>query len=811
MATVVSCPSCGTDASSAAARWCGSCGSPLQDDGARDSAEAPAAVRLDESPAVATDEQNVPGRQRGLAVVAVAAIIIVLLALQAGPSQGGDPTGFSARGDAARSGVVSPQELGVPATVAWRLPLEGDGGWNRQRAALAVEHVVLSGPGGVSLHDRGSGDLVWHRPDLHVGGTVALFDETVVVFDLRESAFALTLPNRAAAEGRILGLDAADGSLLWSTSTAYGAPELTSHPAGLVVLDRTRTATLLDPLTGEVRWALDGLDALEASIRGVFVGADAEVVHLMVTRPAGIDPSGAPSELITEHLVGVEATSGTVRFEVAADRETIAAEPLAVIGDVIAGVDARRLWFWDARDGHALGNIAHGLGNTVVALVGARDTVVLVDDGGTLTGYGVPDGTRRWSETPGATDEPPMVAGDGLYVPTGSPAPARPNRMSVLNLRTGQLRGIFETPPGAVRSPPDPNGDFVVTVNGQVQLHAADTTVRSVFATPVRAWPEPVTRDGAVAAVTAAEVVYVDASTGEPRWRLRTSSDPTDIAPDTVHAPAIAEEALVLSPPHSGRGDPDDGLIGLDPSQSVLLWDRTGDGPPPTGPLTLAGETVFLPVAGEIHGHDTVTGRRAFAARAHHPRGAIASHGEYLFAATAPAALVDDPNVTPSLLAIRRLDRRQAWEEPFESCADPTVSGDLVLAVSPEAVSAFDVHRGGREWSVPLDAPGCLDLAVAHGIAVAATGRGELMGIEVDSGAVAWRASVPAGMAAAPTVAGGTVVTPLLDGTIAGIELETGELAWQFGLGATPASAVTVSDGRYLVITREGELVALLP
>lgn len=801
MATAVTCPSCGTDAPGGAARWCGSCGSPLHDghEPAPARSDAPLAIRLDEPTPEVAEQETVPARIRGIAILGVAALVFGFLALQADPSRGGDPLGFSARGDAARSGVVSLSELPEPTEVAWRVPFEGGGGWHHQEAALTEDAVAISSQDGVTLHDRATGAVRWHRPDLRVAAPVALFDDVVVVFDLPIPATGPVPQNQASRRGRIVAVATSDGSTRWVQRTQFGDPRLTAHPAGLVVTDRTRTVSLLEPSSGDPRWTIDAINHLQASVRDVLVGPDGDVVHLLLTRPAGISPTEAPPELVSEHLAGVDATNGVLRFEVAADRETFASQPLAILGDVIAGVDARRLMIWDSRTGERRGSILHGLANPIHGVVGRGDVAVVVDTAGTLTGFDAATVTRRWTQrVDGAGIHGLTVAGDNLIVP-GS------GRTSVLNRSTGQLRGTFVQPPGTSLSDPDDSGVFVVAGNGYVTLHAGDTSVVAEWPTPTDPLPSPVVRNGQVAIATAVEVGLFEADSGESIWRLRTSNDEFSIDPSTVHAVALAEDTVVFSPPYDVRRTPQEGLAGIDRVQSVFLWDRTNDAPPPTGPLTLVGDAVFVPVGDEVHGHDTLTGRRSFAARAGHPRGAVAAHQEYVVAASDPFVPLE---ISSSVIAIRRLDRSTAWEVPVDTCAAVTVTADRVLAVEADAVTALEIHRGGEEWAAPLEQPGCLDLAVADGVVVAVEGRTGLVGIDAESGTVRWRLPLDAGVAAAPTIAGDTVLVPLLDGRVAGVALADGVPRWSFDVGAVPGSSVVTADDRYVVLTREGELLA---
>lgn len=806
MPTAVTCPSCGSDMPSGRARWCGSCGAPLS---SRDTVGVgdtnPSVIRLDDDPVIGVEEEPPVGSyQRWIVLVLVVLMIVGLLAVQAG-SVSSEPRGFTPHGDEARSGVVSLAPLGPPTDVAWRAPLTGTGGSQPQQATIDDADAVVAGPAGVTVHDRVTGEVRWHRPDLAVSGAPVILDGVIAVFVLHEPR-AVTLPAaRVQAHGRIVGLDAKDGTTLWTETLEFDRPTLYPHPAGLLFLDGTLGVGLLEPESGATIWRIETFELLDASVRRAFVGAPSrDTVHVMVTRPAGIDPAEVPPQVVTEHLVALNAADGTVRYELAADHETLAEVPVAVLGELAVGVDADRLYTWDAATGERLRVDLHGLANPLHAVVGAGYVAVIIDLAGTLTAYDARAGSPLWASGSPTGGVPAVeVAGDSLLVRDA-------DRLSILNLQTGNLRATADLSPLAHLSPATPAGDHAVTHLGQLAVRSTDGSELGSWPTLTPPVPIPATRDGKVSVVTSAETTLFDAANGEQVWRLRTGNDPERTDPATVGAPVLTEDVLVFSPPHGRRPLPQAGLAGVDLVQAVFRWDRSTDDLPPTGPLTLVGgETVFLPVDDEIHGHDVLTGRRSFAARAGHPRGPVAAHREYVFAASAPTLAADEPQVTPNLIAVRRLDRTTAWTHPVEACSPPTVVGELVVVATPDRVRTFEVHRGDEQWSADLLAPGCVELAVSDERLVAAEGRRRLLALHVGTGDRAWEADLPAALVAAPTIAGETVLAPLHDGTILGIDLATGERVWSLGLGAIPASSVAVADGRLIVVTRAGELVAV--
>ncbi|MDX1659384.1 MAG: PQQ-binding-like beta-propeller repeat protein [Nitriliruptorales bacterium] len=800
MATVVTCTSCGAN-TPGDARWCGSCGATLG--GPAPAPEQPAVIRLDDPHHTGeVEEQAPPQHYRNAVLLLVGAVVLALLAVQAQDGSEAEPRGFTPRGDEARSGVVSLAPVGPPDGVVWRAPVTGGDGWNEHFSAIHGENVAVAGADGITLHTRDSGAVHWRRPDLQVGSSPVLLDEVLVAFDLREPP-GIELPSALAARrGRVVALDLADGRTRWDYEVGFGRAEFLDHPAGLVVRDGNRAAALLDPATGTEVWRIDTLDAVNASLRGLLSAGTDGVVHLFVTRPAGIDPREVPPELVTEHAVGLDATTGGVLFEVTADPETLATHPLAVVGDVIVGVDATSLWTWDAATGARLGATPHQLGNPLRGVVDGGDVAVVVDQTGTVIGVDPASRTRVWGvNSPAGPDPQVTAAGDALLLRDG-------DRLTFASIDTGNLRGAIDLPPGAELSVPDEDGTYVVSSDGEIVLRSASGGTLSSWYAVTAPWPAPIVHDGAIGVVTARETALFDAATGEVRWRLGTSNDERSVAAGSVHAPVATSEVLVFSPPRSGS-QADDGLAAIDLVQAVFRWDRSGDEPSPAGPLTLVDETVFLPVGDQIHGHSTLSGRRSFAARGGHARGPVAVHREYVFAATSPTVQARDPAVTPSLVAIRRTDRSQAWEVPVGPCTAPVVMGEMVALVTPGGISAHDVHRGERQWLAPLDRPACLDLAVAGDRLLAIDGDRTVVAVSATGEQVVWTRELTTTIVAAPTVAGDTLLAPLRDGTIVALDVTTGDVAWSAEVGATPASSVVVVDGRLVLLTRSGELVVL--
>ena len=157
----VSCPQCGA-AAPRDARWCGTCGAVL----------AP-------EPEQPTDGDDADDHAAGAApragrLVAAGVLIAILgglLVVQAADEPPVVPAGFMARGDGARSGVVSHAGVPQPAGVAWRVPVDvpplltsGADVLGTTAAADGRELVVVHDPAAdgqrVTSHDAATGEVV---------------------------------------------------------------------------------------------------------------------------------------------------------------------------------------------------------------------------------------------------------------------------------------------------------------------------------------------------------------------------------------------------------------------------------------------------------------------------------------------------------------------------------------------------------------------------------------------------------------------------------------------------------------------------
>jgi outer membrane protein assembly factor BamB len=151
-----------------------------------------------------------------------------------------------------------------------------------------------------------------------------------------------------------------------------------------------------------------------------------------------------------------------------------------------------------------------------------------------------------------------------------------------------------------------------------------------------------------------------------------------------------------------------------------------------------------------------------------------------------------------------------------QGLSEPVVAGDLVIAVAPEEVLAFDLATGAQAWSVPreLGPPAAPAVALIDGRSVLLYTEG-WAGHPPEAGATG--ATGATGSAGSP---GETPATPspgdeqepagAVDSRLIAIDLESREPVWDaIELGEASRSGVTVEADRAYVVDILGEVVAI--
>lgn len=97
-------------------------------------------------------------------------------------------------------------------------------------------------------------------------------------------------------------------------------------------------------------------------------------------------------------------------------------------------------------------------------------------------------------------------------------------------------------------------------------------------------------------------------------------------------------------------------------------------------------------------------------------------------------------------------------------------------------------------------------VAVADGLAVAASRNKRIFAIDIASGKVAWEQTLQKRCDASPVIAAGSVVVASADGRITLFDLKTGQQQWMFEVKPSFIAAPAVGDGKLVVANDRGTI-----
>lgn len=786
------CASCGGPTGSSSARWCGRCGARLGDGSPRRDARSAAAgpgpshalvgagttaVLIDDDESageVAPVDRAWSRPARAAAAVGVLVVLVGALLARPQPEARHEPRGFTARGDASRSGVVSLAPLDPPTRVAWTAEVGSarTGSSVRSAGDLVLEQTA----GGVLVvRDATTGEVRWLRRDSgSAGGAVRVGDVVVV-------------PH----ERGLRGFASVDGAERWALPDVGTAAVLVPSAGDVLALSSGRLLAV-DAATGAVRWALDAPMALDATIQQVATGGAG--LGLWLTSPPGLPVDSAR----VTHRAGVlDPATGELRADTAL-RRSFRRSPIAV-GDrhvATADVDGVTITTPD-------GGVVHRLPDLAVdelAATGNLLAVATAPDG--VHGFDLRTGRRRWTRPDLSRPVAPrLVAADGFVFTGGGGA-----------VIAGESGRTASTQPRLdLRSVAGETDITVLPAVSGTELELRDrrgAAVRRVPLVPDEAAAPAVGANRVfVPTPDGVEALTVEDGTRDWTFAQLPTSPGARGGQATARTPAVASDTVVVSPgPGVGRSP---GLVALQLGGGVRTWDRHADAPIVRGPLTLVGETVFVPVGAEIHAYEAATGRRSFAAVAGTTRGPLVVSPNRVIGG--PAARDRPPGATEAVAILRR-DRSENWRTPLSPCSGPVLAGERVAWGTSTGLTALDERTGAPAWELTTPGPVCLDPVAARGRVAVVTDPGTLLAVPAaGGGAPLWATELPAPAVASPVLAGGHLLVPLLDGTLAAYDLEDGTPVWTFELGGVPDASPTVLDGHVLVHLRDGRLLALAP
>ncbi len=130
----------------------------------------------------------------------------------------------------------------------------------------------------------------------------------------------------------------------------------------------------------------------------------------------------------------------------------------------------------------------------------------------------------------------------------------------------------------------------------------------------------------------------------------------------------------------------------------------------------------------------------------------------------------------------------------------PTYAGEIFCYQMPETTPLW------RFKNPQLAAEFKNSVAVADGLAVAASRNKRVFAIDVDNGQVVWEQTLRKRCDASPVIAGSRVVVASADGRITLFDLKNGEEKWMFEVKPGFLGAPAVADGRLVVANDRGTI-----
>lgn len=699
------------------------------------------------------------------------------------------PAGFTARGDGARTGVVSTTAVPAPDGVAWRSPVD-------LPALLAPGTDVL----GTTTTAEGRELVVVHDPSpdgqritAHTASDGALVSTTML--PLGSQPYDLSLDAGLLAHRDLTSVtlvDLATAQRLWRVETRLREDSVLL-PAGVVGVPATAQGielVLLGVADGQEVWRVQLADT------GRVTRLSSTAGRLVVAGETGADE---PFVTALDPADGREVwrLAGTALPDLA----TFPLAPaLAADGRVvIAGVD--RVLVVDAADGTTLADIADddAVGGPAVVTGIGGDLLVRSDGLTNIVGYDVTTGERRWASP--ATSAPVLaleVTADGVAVRGDIST-------EILDGSSGAVVGRVGPAGGSSRLVVTTDGGVArVTTGGELEL-VDGTGVRWRVPTVAVHVPDLATDDGAVAITTPDGVQVHEVATGERRW-AHAAFEPQLVTAGSLTPPALLGGRVLIAPALTQPPDRG-GVLALFADTGIINWARTDDRVVPRGTPVVDRDLVVLPVGSQLLGFDRITGRRALVVETTIARTDLAAADGWLVATDAPR---DGGDVWVG----RRASRDLVFRAPIRTCAPPVIHEDVTIVVNHLGdIVARQLEDGQQPWGERARGSACRPLTVAGDVLVALVDDAELLAVTLDDGETAWRLDLPAHAAGAPVVAGDQVLVPTLAGevlayTVTGTTAPDGP-AWRAAVDGTPAGAVAVDGDTVMVLTREGELVGL--
>ncbi|WP_255197254.1 PQQ-binding-like beta-propeller repeat protein [Halorarius litoreus] len=200
----------------------------------------------------------------------------------------------------------------------------------------------------------------------------------------------------------------------------------------------------------------------------------------------------------------------------------------------------------------------------------------------------------------------------------------------------------------------------------------------------------------------------------------------------------------------------------------------------PTGPPSVAEDTVFLPVGNDVLAVDAASGEIRWRAD---PDENAAVYWSAPTVLDGVAYLVGDD----ALRALAVDDGTEQWRYEFDDptgylAPTPGFGGDELFVAAGETVYRFDTDTGDLEWERDVFGQVRQTLAYRPGMVFAVTEGGDVYALADGDGGGYWRTALPDMVQCPPTFADGRLYVGCFDGNLYALN-ERGAIEWSTDIG----------------------------
>lgn len=212
----------------------------------------------------------------------------------------------------------------------------------------------------------------------------------------------------------------------------------------------------------------------------------------------------------------------------------------------------------------------------------------------------------------------------------------------------------------------------------------------------------------------------------------------------------------------------------------------------PTGPPSVASDTVFLPVGNDLLAVDAASGEVRWRAD---PAENAAVYWSAPTVLDGVAYLVGDDRIR----ALDVEDGTEQWGYTFDEptgylAPTPGFGGDELFAAAGETVYRFDADTGNVEWSRDVFGQIRHTMAYQPGVLFVVTEGGDVYALLEGEGDGFWRTALPDLVQCPPTVADGRLYVGCFDGKLYALS-ERGAIEWSTEIGGFAKGGVGVAGG----------------